>query len=175
MTQTEVIRGNAWEEALHRHLISHVEQEQDLLDAYQSAAEESQSSAFRYLVTVIIEEERRHHATFGELGKTLQTEVEHGADGFAVPRLGHWGFERERILELTEGFLAEEAKDDAALRELEAELDPVKDTTMWPLLVRLMRADTSKHLAILEFIKEHVERRWDEGQGEWSGIESVPS
>jgi rubrerythrin len=175
MTQTEMIRGNAWEEALNSHLLSHVQEERDLLEAYQSAADESQSSAFRYLVTVIIDEERRHHAMFAELGKTLQTEVEYGAEGFAVPRLGHWGFERQRILELTERFLAEEVKDDARLRALEAELGPVKDTTMWPLLVRLMRADSCKHVAILEFIKEHVERRWGVGQADWSGIEGIPS
>jgi hypothetical protein len=171
MTQTQLIGGNVWEQALHRHLVSHVDDERELLMAYQEAAVESESSAFRYLVSLIVADERRHHMVFADMAKTLQTEVDGLPEAFAVPRLGHWGFERAQILELTEAFLVQERKDAVQLQDLEAELDPVKDTTMWPLLVRLMQADTSKHIAILEFVKEQVARKWDSSEADWSGIE----
>jgi hypothetical protein len=175
MTRNEPLSDVAWEQALHSHLISHVEDEGELLDAYQRAADESHSAAFSYLVTLIISEERRHHAIFRDLATTLQTEVDRRPEAFAVPRLGHWGFDRERILELTEGFLAQENKDAAQLRELEAELGPVKETTMWPLLIRLMQADTKKHLDILHFIRRQVVRSWGTSEADWSGIEKLAS
>jgi hypothetical protein len=171
MTQTQLIGGNVWEQALHRHLVSHVDDERELLVAYQEAAVQSESAAFRYLVSIIVEDERRHHRVFAELADTLQTEVDGLPEAFAVPRLGHWGFERAQILELTDAFLAQERKDAVQLQDLEAELDPVKDTTMWPLLIRLMQADTSKHIAILEFVKEQAARKWDSSRADWSGIE----
>jgi hypothetical protein len=173
MTQPQLIGGNAWEQALHRHLVSHVDDERDLLDAYQRAAVESESSAFRYLVSVIIDDERRHHKIFAEMAKTLQIEVDGLAEPFGVPRLGHWGYERARILELTEAFLAQERKDAEQLQDLEDELEPVRDATMWPLLVRLMRADTSKHIAILEFVEEQVAHKWDASHADWSGLENA--
>jgi hypothetical protein len=175
MTRTKASSDTAWERALHRQLISHVEDEGQLLDAYQRAADESHSAAFSYLVSLILDEERRHHAIFGDLARTLQTEVDRGPEAFAVPRLGHWGFDQVRILELTESFLAQETRDAAQLRDLEAQLEPVKDTTMWPLLIRLMQADTDKHLDILGFIKSQVVRGWDSSEIEWSGIEKIAS
>ncbi|MDQ6617040.1 MAG: hypothetical protein M3083_20420, partial [Actinomycetota bacterium] len=140
MTRTDLIGSDGWEEALYRHLTSHVDEEAELLDGYQRAAEQSQSAAFRYLVSLIAEDERRHHALFEQLAKTLATEVDQAPEPFAVPRLGHWGFERTSIAEATEAFLAQEHKDMAGLEDLEAELEPVKETTMWALLVRLMKA-----------------------------------
>ncbi|MDQ6617656.1 MAG: hypothetical protein M3083_23620 [Actinomycetota bacterium] len=175
MTRTEQRTDTVWEQALQSQLISHVEGERELLEAYQRAADESHSAAFSYLVSLILDDERRHHAIFGDLARTLQTEVDRRPEAFAVPRLGHWGFDQERILELTDSFLAQETTDAAQLQELEAELEPVKDTTMWPLLIRLMQADTRKHLDILHFIKKQVARGWDASETDWSGIEKFGS
>jgi len=170
MTSTELVGSTIAEQSLYRHLVVHVDEERDLLDAYQHAADESHSAAFQYLVSLIVEEERRHHAIFGELAKTLRTEVDRRPEAFAIPRLGHWGFERTHILEVTESFLDQERKDAAQLDDLEAELEPVKDSTMWQLLVRLMQADTRKHIEILEFVQEHVGRTWDSNDADWAGI-----
>jgi hypothetical protein len=174
MTSIPVIGGTLWEHELYRQLVSHVEDERDLLDQYQRAADDSHSAAFRYLVALIADEERHHHALFADLAMTLQTEVDRRPEAFAVPRLGQWGFERERIAELTERFLAQEHRDAAQLRDLELELEPVKDSTMWPLLVRLMRADTDKHIQILEFVKSSV-ARWAPAQADWAGVEPPPA
>ncbi|MDP9075393.1 MAG: hypothetical protein M3N98_14765, partial [Actinomycetota bacterium] len=172
MTSTELIGSSVWEQSLYHHFISHVSEEADLLDDYQRAADESQSSAFRYLVSIIVDEERRHHSMFRQLAKTLAAEVDRGPEPSAVPRLGHWGFERARIAELTESFLSQERWDMAGLKELEVELAPVKDTTMWPLLVQLMEADTAKHIQILEFIKAQLARSWHAAEADWAGIEN---
>ncbi|MDQ6614479.1 MAG: hypothetical protein M3083_06975, partial [Actinomycetota bacterium] len=75
--------------------------------------------------------------------------------------------------EATEAFLAQEHKDMAGLEDLEAELEPVKETTMWALLVRLMKADTAKHIEILEFVKTQVARAWDTAEADWAGVEKI--
>jgi len=156
MTSGALNGGGAWEQALYDHLTSHVENEVGLLQAYQEAADESHSAAFSYLVGLIVEEERRHHRTFAELAATLRTEVDARPEEFAVPRLGHWGFEHAHIVELTDQLLERERDDAGALAELAETLDAVKDTTMWHLLVDLMQMDTAKHIRILEFVREHA-------------------
>jgi hypothetical protein len=40
----------------------------------------------------------------------------------------------------------------ASVRDLRS----VEDVTLWPLLVELMEHDTAKHLAILEFLRNHA-------------------
>ena len=156
MSTSARIGGTAWEQALYEHLTSHVDSESELLTDYQQAADQSHSAAFQYLVSLIVEEEARHHRTFADLAATLRTEVDRRPEAFAIPPLGHWGFERENILALTEGLLVQEQQDAEELRLLARELEGVKDTTMWHLLVELMQDDTRKHIRILEFVKEHA-------------------
>lgn len=173
MTSAELFGGSRWQRALYRHLTSRADDKAELLDRYQRAADESHSAAFGYLVSLIAEDERRHLGLLAELAATLVTEVDRRPEPFAVPRLGHWGFERTGIAELSETFLAQERTGLAGLADLEAELDPVKDATMWALLVRLMKADSAKHIEILEFVKAQAGRPFDAAEADWAGTEKV--
>jgi len=152
----KLVGASAWEEALYEHLTSHVANERDLLVTYQQAASYSGSAAFRYLASLIVEDEIRHHRMFEDLAQALRTDAELRSESPRIPRLDQWGDDRERVVGLTEELIAEEERDAAELHRLAKELRDVKDTTMWALLVRLMEMDTEKHLEILKFVRKHA-------------------
>jgi rubrerythrin len=154
----KLVGASVWEEALYEHLTSHENNERDLLGEYQKAADESESPAFQYLVSLIIEDEIRHHRTFRDLAAALRTEAELRPEQPAIPRLEPFGIGGNRIVELTEQLLEREESDARELRRLSKELRDVKDTTLWDLLVKLMEMDTAKHVEILEFARRHARK-----------------
>jgi rubrerythrin len=155
---TKLIGASVWEATLYDHLTSHEEQERGMLSAYQEAATTSGSSAFRYLSSLIIEDEIRHHRIFRDLASALKTDAELAREEPVVPRLGHWGPDPAEVVRLTDKLLDQERGDAKALHRLTAELKEVKDTSMWHLLVKLMEMDTAKHIEILEFVKRHARK-----------------
>jgi hypothetical protein len=156
----ETLIGAApWEQELYDHLASHQERERGLLERYREAVDSSGSASFRYLVSLILEDEVRHHRLFADLAEALRTDVELRPQDAKIPRLEPLGQQRELILELTDGLLAQERSDAKDLRRLGRQLGDVKDTTLWHLLVELMEADTAKHIHILQFIKRHARRK----------------
>jgi hypothetical protein len=156
----ETLIGAApWEQELYDHLATHQERERGLLERYQHAADESRSAAFRYLVSLILDDEVRHHRIFADLAESLRDDVELRSRDAKIPPLDYWADQRDQILEVTDGLLAQERSDAKDLRRLGKQLDDLKDTTLWHLLVELMEADTAKHIRILQFIKRHARRR----------------
>jgi hypothetical protein len=148
--------ASAWEQDLYDHLISHVDNERDLLVTYQQAASFSGSAAFRYLASLIVEDEGRHHQMFEELAESLRCDAELRPGEPRIPRLDRWGDDQERVVGLTEELIAREKRDANELRRLTKQLRDVKDTTVWQLLVRLMEMDTAKHIEILNFVRKHA-------------------
>jgi rubrerythrin len=155
---SKLIGASVWEEELYEHLLSHGALEGGALEAYQRAADKSESAAFRYLVSLIMEDERRHHKLFADLADALRVDAEVRPTEPKIPRLGRWDDQQGQILELTDRLLDLERGDAKELKRLAHELDDVKDTTLWSLLVELMEADTAKHIRILEFIKKQARR-----------------
>jgi len=152
----KLVGASAWEEDLYEHLTSHVANERELLVTYQQAAAYSGSAAFRYLASLIVEDEIRHHRIFEDLAQALRADAELRSEDPRIPRLDQWGDDRERVIGLTEELIAQEERDSRELRRLAKELRDVKDTTMWSLLVRLMEMDTDKHLEILNFVRKNA-------------------
>jgi rubrerythrin len=154
---TDKLAGaTVWEQELYDHLASHVEQEQSLLSAYRVAAEASESPTFRYLAGLIEADEQRHDQLFRELCEALKTDAELQPEEPEIPRLDHWGPHPEKIVEVTEQLLHAEREDAKDISRLVRELDSYKETTLWHLLVRLVEADTAKHIDILEFVAKHA-------------------
>jgi bacterioferritin (cytochrome b1) len=60
------------------------------------------------------------------------------------------------VFEVSDRLLKKEREDAQELKRLQRELRDVKDTTLWSLLVDVMRHDTDKHIAILEFVEKHA-------------------
>jgi hypothetical protein len=61
---------------------------------------------------------------------------------------------RLQLLAETRRFIDVEKDDEKDLRQLIADLRPVKTRTIWPLLVELMELDTEKHLRVLRRIEQ---------------------
>jgi hypothetical protein len=150
------IGASVWEADLFAHLTGHADAERGLLDEYAAAAKETDSKALAYLVDLLIEDEIRHHRIFEELARSLRTIAELGGGETEVPPLDFHKVNRAAVLGLSRQLLARELVDARELKRLQRELRDVKDTTLWSLLVDVMRRDTEKHIAILEFVETHT-------------------
>lgn len=135
-------------------LRSHGAREGAALDAYQRALDESSTSdGVRYLVELILDDERRHHKVFAEMANALQSFIDELPVEPKVPALAP---RRDpELLDVTRKLLALEREDAKELRRLRKALRGAPKSMLHPLLVDLMRHDTDKHIAILE----HIEAR----------------
>lgn len=146
-----------WEQELYDHLTGHIERERGALQAYQEAAADTDSKAFAYVVGLLIDDERRHHQLFASLAESLKTEAELEPEDPVIPYMDFHRADSERLRELTRELLHREENDARELKRLHNLLHDVKDTTLWDLIVALMRRDTDKHIAMLEFVLRHAE------------------
>jgi hypothetical protein len=154
-----MIGASVWEQELYNHFRSHIANEEELIRAYGELAASAAVPGFGYLARLILADEQRHHQLFADLAETIEAEAESLADGSAVPSISVRRLsddQRQRMLALTDRFLALEREDARDLDRLAKELKVVKDTTLWHLLVELMRADTQKHIRILRFMRDRL-------------------
>ena len=157
----DVVGASVWERELFDHFRSHIDNERELIAEYGELVESTSVPGFRYLAELILADEERHHRLFTDLAETIRAEAEFRFGDSPVPPIALARLpedERQRILELTDRFLAVERHDEHDLGRLAKQLEPVRDTTLWQLLVRLMQADTDKHIQILRFIRDRVRR-----------------
>ncbi len=57
----------------------------------------------------------------------------------------------------TDQLLEAERADARDLKQLAKNMKDVRETTLWGLLLELMQDDTSKHIKILQFIRDRAE------------------
>lgn len=157
MSPQTLVGASVFEQELYDHLTSHAEGESDALRRYQELAGTTSSKAFRYLAELILEDERRHHRMLEALAETVRVSAELRGDEPPIPYLDLHK-DREQILELTDELLAIEKEDERELKRLTKELKDFKDTTLWSLVLEVMRADNAKHRMILKFIRDHARR-----------------
>jgi bacterioferritin (cytochrome b1) len=153
---TRILGASVWEQEVFDHLSEHSATEASIIDEYRELASDVSSPAFAYLMNVILEDEARHHRVLGELAQSVRAFAELNSEPGAIPFLDMPRDDHERVLEATERFLDVEREDKRELEELSKILKPVRDTTLWYLLVKLMEEDTDKHIRILKFIRDRV-------------------
>jgi hypothetical protein len=153
-----IVGASTWEQDLFDHISEHVETEQGILDEYRKLADETPSSAFRYLVELILDDEVRHHRLFTELADAIRNFAELGATDWPIPLLGSLSGGGERILEQTDKFLALEDEDARFLEDMAERLRPMRETTLWHLVVQIMQCDTEKHKHMLRFVADQAAR-----------------
>ena len=108
------------------------------------------------MLELVVDDERHHHRVFGELLNTLCAGA--GSEGGSiVPRIVPLP-ETPGLVTATEQYLELERADRRELEQLEKELRHLRETSIWPLLVEVMKGDTDKHIRILEFIRDHLLR-----------------
>jgi hypothetical protein len=151
--------ASPWDEELLAHFEEHVGDELNLIEEYLGIRDRGPEYV-RYLIDLILDDESRHHQTFKELVNHVRSGVDYRDYGPQVPYLQGSAEQRRALLEATDRFLAFERADEKSLRRLQKELRPVRDTTLFSLLVELMELDTKKHIAILEFIRRSADQPW---------------
>jgi len=153
-----VTGANSWERRIVAVLEEHGAEEGRLLGAYQHFVDDAEQPAVRYLVNLILEDERRHHQAMVEIANSVAWGDPRLSPEGGVPELPS-SLHDEALLAATKSLLDAERRDHRDLEALRVELDTVADTTLWALLVDLMILDTEKHIRILERVADMAEGR----------------
>jgi len=148
-------RDDEWWVAVTHAFASHVRDESYVLEEYDRLAGTTADPGTRFLLQMIVADERRHHELFQRLGD----DARHGAHELVPDPPDPPPGEVPELLEHTRRFLELEREDAASLKTLLRQLRPVADETMWRLLVELMQLDTEKHLRILGYLEDRLTRR----------------
>jgi len=143
---------NEWWVTLTHAFETHVREEARFLEAYEQLCAGVEDPGARFLIELILEDERRHHGIFERLAASARSDTE--ASSPPIPRPSR--DEAESILEPTKRFLDAEIEDRTHLRELARQLEGAGDN-LWSLLVELMDLDTRKHVRILEYLRDRLE------------------
>ncbi len=150
------VGASVWEREMFSFLTDHVRLESAMLADYVATAEATESKALSYVMNLLVEDERRHHRYFNELASSLKSEAELSGVEPVIPRLDLDRIGRADLLAATKELLEQEKSDITELKRLRKQLQDVKDTTLWGLLVDIMLRDTEKHIAILKFVEHHA-------------------
>lgn len=147
---------SVWEQEIYHKLVQHADSEVSLIGSYRELADTPETpEPARFLIRLVIEDEERHHRLLRQIAIALGNGVAWRDEGDAVPHLAP-GRSPPRLRRVTRQFLDAEREDGKQLRELRKALRPVRDTTLWPLLLGLMERDTEKHVMLLTFIADHL-------------------
>jgi len=153
-TEERLIGASEMEQLLFDAFRDHERDEQEVLDAYAAFAQQTGSQTVRYLINIIVEDERRHHRILAELANTIRAEVTFEERG---KRLPHLDIHRrdQAILDSTRQFLEIERRDRDEFKGLAKQMERV-GAPLDSFLVRLVLDDTDRHIRILRFIERLV-------------------
>jgi hypothetical protein len=132
-------------------LSRHGSEEGAILDSYVDFAEKSNDGSVKYLINMILDDERRHHRLLAEMANAIAWSDIKANPEPSTPALT--GGLTASLSDLIAQLLRFERKDAHELKRLRKRLRPFSATTMWALLVDLMILDTKKHTTILRFLK----------------------
>ena len=128
-----------------------------LLEAYQEIAARSDTDpAVRFLVELILNDERRHHDVFEQMANAIRSFI---WEVPVEPRLP--AAVRRQNPELhaaTAELLRSERTDRKELKALRSSLRHHRGSSFDALMVDMMLHDTEKHIAILDYIHDHLSR-----------------
>lgn len=150
-----VTNGRTWNEKVVDQLSAHVDAERDVLAEYAAVAASIDAPDVRYLMQLILDDERRHHRFFRGMARAARAAQEWEHQEPKLPELTGRPLP-EAVRATTRRMMVLERRDERELKALRRELRPVANTTLWALLVDLMILDTKKHERILGFIIDHA-------------------
>ena len=139
-----------WWATVTHEFQAHVREETGFLEAYEALVAGCDDETVRFLLELIVADERRHHDLF-----TSMADASVGEGAFPEPPALSADVARA-LLEPTERFLDAEREESRKLAALHKELKPLHSDTSWPLIVELMQIDTAKHVRILEYLCERL-------------------
>jgi rubrerythrin len=135
----------------------HGAEEGELLAVYEDLASNASDEGARYLISLILDDERRHHRLLVEMANAMAWGNPSRSPERATPALST-RVDGE-LLEMTRRLRRAEEADYRKLRRLRRRMHPFRETTLWDLLVQLMMLDTKKHAAMLRFLERREPKR----------------
>ena len=145
------------ERALLETLERHVSSEGDTLRAYDELARTSPDEHVRYVLRMILDDERRHHTVLDAMLDRVRAEVEWREPSAATPYVrpvqDHHAT-RNSLARL----LADERADLRRVRSLKRRLRRQRDTSMLWLMADMLECDTRKHVRMLRFLRRTAPR-----------------
>jgi Arc/MetJ-type ribon-helix-helix transcriptional regulator len=154
VSDDHLVGATIWQQELFDLLLAHERDEEEVISAYEAFAEEAHSDAVRYLVRLILDDEKRHHRVLSELANTIRADATFEKRGARVPHLDVHHRD-DSLLQETDRFLALELKDRAELKHLARKVRTVGGA-LDAFVVELLQSDTERHIRILHFIKNAV-------------------
>ena len=137
---------------------SHAAQEQRWLSSYKEIATESRDPLIRYLLDLIVADEERHHQLMTRMISKLKDELAWTRSEAISGRRSETAEMNKRLLVSVENFLDAE-------RQGIKEYERLKKTSqglyrdVFALLYSTMIKDSSKHIAILDFLRRRLSQR----------------
>jgi len=138
-------------------LARHGEEEGAILSRYQRFAEDASAPETRYLVKLIVDDERRNHGLLVEMANAIAWGlIDESADP-VLPDMTHKDASNRALAEETQRLILAEEYDHVELKRLRKRLRTFKNTSLWELIVDLMLLDTEKHIRILRLVAKNTE------------------
>lgn len=138
-------------------LIAHEQDEADVIAAYETFAKDTESEVVRFLIELIVEDERRHHRVIEQLANTIRSQATFEDVNPRIPYLDVHRHRDRQLLAATRMFLDIERKDRTHLKDL-AKTVGASGGEVDAFIVNLMRMDTERHISILKFIDRLIRR-----------------
>jgi len=132
-------------------LMAHEREEEEVIEAYEAFAGDTRSDAVRYLIRLIVDDEKRHHRVLSELANAVRDDATFEKHEARVPYLDVRKGD-DSVLKLTESFLAIENRERKEFKRLARKTRTVGGE-LDAFIVSLLEADTERHIRILRFIK----------------------
>lgn len=143
-----------WAQRIIDRLQEHMDSEREALVRYGRLAESAPDGHVRFLMGIVLDDERRHHQLFAEMVERLRREIDHRGEA-DLPELRRT-MDAAALRAETKSLVDLEREDLRELRDLRKEVAKVADTRWWTALIDIMEADNRKHIAILEFVRDNA-------------------
>jgi hypothetical protein len=137
--------------ALLQELEAHVAHEEEVLDEYRRLAAGSIDPAVEYLVTLILEDEERHHRILVEMLNQVRTGLWLAEQGPRVPSMSA-SRQSKTLGRAVKRLRAFERADLRRLRRLRHRLGGLRRHSLDGVLVESLKLDTRKHLVYLRVL-----------------------
>lgn len=142
-------------ERLVNEFEAHEYQEGKFLKRYKEVAAKSDNRLVKLLLQMIVSDEERHHAITRAMAATLKGDLAWTNPDDAIRGLYDLKEEKEKLLDVTEDFIAIEKE---GINEYKALIHESKGyyRDLFGLLFHSMIRDSEKHIEILEFLRKRL-------------------
>jgi len=142
-------------ERLSNEFEAHEGHEGKFLLQYKELVKQTGNPLIKFLLQLIVSDEEKHHAVSHAMLSTLKGDLNWTKPEDALRGLYNLGAEKDKLLEVTEGFIEVER---TGIKEYKKLIKESKGYyhDLFVLLFQSMVHDSEKHIKILEFLRQRL-------------------